>query len=131
MVNFSNLALIFVGGGLGACARWLIDNVIAEKVRAGLWPLGTMTVNLLGCLLIGVLLGVLSRERDPASWIWLVAATGFLGGLTTFSAFGLQLFEQVLTKQWGTALLYALVSVAGGLLLVWAGYALMKLFITS
>lgn len=126
MVNLSNLALIFVGGGLGACTRWLIDNAIAGRFRAGLWPFGTLSVNLAGCLLIGVMLGLFSREREAASWIWLMGATGFLGGLTTFSAFGLQLFEQALTKHWAMALLYAFLSVAGGLLLVWAGYALAK-----
>lgn len=119
-----NLVLIFIGGGLGASCRWLLDNTIARFVRTDLWPVGILTVNMLGCLLIGLLFGALIREKETASWIWPFAATGFLGGFTTFSTFALQLLEQYLAKQWGVSLAYACGSVVLGFLLVLGGYML-------
>ena len=126
MSNLSHLAFIFIGGGLGACFRHYLDGFIAKTIRSGLWPWGTFIVNMAGCFLIGLLLAWLLRQRESASWVWPLAATGFLGGFTTFSTFCLQLTEQYLDKQWGWAVAYGLGSVIAGFLLVLAGYCLLK-----
>lgn len=73
--------LIALGGGLGACARFLLDSLIS-KLRAPL-PLGTLVINVTGSFLLGLLTGWMLA--GGASEAVSVAGTGFLGGYTTFS----------------------------------------------
>lgn len=73
--------LIALAGGLGACARFLLDSVVS-KLRAPL-PLGTIVVNVSGSFLLGLLTGWLLTGGPPDAVS--VAGTGFLGGYTTFS----------------------------------------------
>lgn len=124
--SWHNALLVFLGGGMGACSRWLLDRWVASLLKTGVWPMGTFVVNMLGCALIGVLFGVLSRSKGDPAWVWMLGAVGFLGAFTTFSSFCLQLFEQYMERQWGVALAYILASVACGFLLVLAGYSLAK-----
>ena len=99
---------VALGGAVGSVARYAVGH--------------TMTVNLAGCLIIGVLAGLLSGERValPAPWRELVFV-GLLGGFTTFSAFGLETFMLARTQP-GAALTTVLVQVVGGLAAVWIGY---------
>lgn len=120
--NVTTLCIIFIGGGLGACSRWMVDVLIARHLRTSLWPWGTFAVNLSGCLLIGILLALVCKEKNTSGWFWLLASTGFAGSFTTFSTFCMQLFEYYMEKQWGLAILYASVSVIAGFLLVVGGY---------
>lgn len=114
---------VFVMGGAGALARVALAG--AFPVRALPW--GTLLVNVLGCLAIGVLITVFERERVlPLEWrIALVG--GFLGGFTTFSAFGLELFTFVQEGDWMRGLAYASASLVLGVLAVFAGAALSQI----
>lgn len=111
---------IFGMGGAGALARVALAGLF--PVRALPW--GTLLVNVVGCLAIGILFAVFEEQRVlPAQWrIALVG--GFLGGFTTFSAFGLELFELIQEGQWPAALLYAVASLCLGVLAVVAGATL-------
>jgi fluoride exporter len=82
-----NLALIAVAGGLGAVARFMTDGFFAAR-DSGRIPFGTLTVNLVGSFLLGVLTG-LSLSHGTAAW-HLVLGTGFCGGFTTFSTASLE-----------------------------------------
>ena len=86
------LMLVGVGGGLGAMLRFLTVNQAARLFGAG-FPVGTLTVNVVGSFLIGIVAGaILSRLPSEALSIdeWrALLITGFLGGFTTFSAFSL------------------------------------------
>lgn len=110
-------ALVFLLGGAGAVLRVAVSGLF--PVRALPW--GTLVVNVAGCLLIGALFTVFeARHEVPLEWrVALVG--GFLGGLTTFSAFGLEVYELAQEGQWPLALLYALGSVAVGLAAVTLG----------
>ncbi|HEX2612262.1 MAG TPA: CrcB family protein [Fibrobacteria bacterium] len=114
------LALIGValGGAAGSVARY------AVQVAFRLHPTGTLAINLAGSFLIG--LCAAWAERDGAPWIrpWLM--TGFLGGFTTFSAFSLENFRMLRDGHATAAILYAGTSVAGGVALAFAGYALAR-----
>lgn len=106
-----HLALVALGGGLGAMARFSLGFCLAR-------PWATLSVNVLGCLAIGVLAGL----RLSESWL-AFAAVGVLGGFTTFSTFGL---DVVALADEGRALaagLYALGSVLAGILAVLLGRA--------
>lgn len=74
-----------LGGGLGAASRVYVGMVLSRYPAAAAFPLATLTVNLVGCFLIGFLL-TLPQLGDPRVKTFLTA--GFLGGLTTFSTFG-------------------------------------------
>lgn len=75
------------GGALGALGRYGVALLVARRTVASGWPLATLAVNLAGCLAIGAAMGLAERGalQAPARLFWI---TGFLGGFTTFSAFG-------------------------------------------
>ncbi len=118
-----NLLLVAAGGALGSCARYLLC-----RVAASVWPsaAGTLAVNLLGCLLIGLLLGAAERSQLLSPALVLLLVSGFCGGLTTFSTFSAD--TEVLLSSGRTlwAVGYVLLSVCGGIALTFAGRALMR-----
>lgn len=107
--------MIALGGAVGALGRAGLVQLFTRLSPA--WPLGTLAVNTLGCLTIGLLAGV-GLTRGGAWWAFL--ATGVLGGFTTFSAFGLDVHDQIVQAQWSGAALYLALSVSGAV----AGVAL-------
>jgi fluoride exporter len=113
--------LAALGGALGALARWGVS--VALPRASGDWPWATLTVNLLGCLLIGVLLGVLGERRPHDDHLRTFLGAGVLGGFTTFSTFAVEAVDLVDAGAWILAVAYVVVSVVGGLLAVGAGLA--------
>ena len=89
------------------------------------WPIGTGCVNAAGCLLAGLLLGLLERHALGPAWR-LLLLTGVCGGFTTFSAFALENVALLRAGQVGLAALYAGGSVAVGVGLAAAGYGLAR-----
>ncbi len=121
-----NALLIFVGGGLGSLCRWGLASGITHLTAGSAlhrFPLGILACNLLGSLLVGVLFGFFPRHYQ-ATWVFPLLATGFLGGFTTFSTFANDtrvLFDGNFNLMaWANLLL----SVAGGLAAVIAGFKL-------
>jgi CrcB protein len=110
---------IALGGAAGSVLRYSLQSVF----RLSAFPTGTLLVNLAGSFLIG-LCAALAERGMP--WLRPWVMTGFLGGFTTFSAFSLENFRMIREGQTGTALIYAVVSVGGGVALAFAGYALAR-----
>lgn len=114
------LLLVCLGGAVGSGLRYGTDQLLLrqwpEQARA--FPWATLTVNLVGCLLAGLLYGYASREGvRHGDEIRLLLVTGLCGGLTTFSAFALQTMQ----ANTGKAIANVAVSVVGGLALAWLG----------
>ena len=113
---------VALGAALGALTRW----------QAGIWlntrwlgfPLGTLLVNLVGGLLIGMALEWFGRQ--PNELFKLLLVTGFLGGLTTFSSFSGESLALLQRGDFGMALAHTLAHVVGSLAAAAAGYALMR-----
>ncbi|MBF9238120.1 fluoride efflux transporter CrcB [Hymenobacter sp. BT683] len=122
-MNYSWL-LIGAGGGLGAIARYLMQQYVQGRWPLA-WPVGTGAVNALGCLLAGLFLGLLERHELGQAWR-LLLITGVCGGFTTFSAFALENVGLLRAGHVGLAALYAGGSVAVGVLVAGAGYWLAR-----
>ena len=81
-----NILLVFVGGGLGAAARYLLQGAVYRFTGAG-FPYGTIAVNVLGCFLIGLLMSSMEERFLAAPSLRIFLTIGILGGFTTFSSF--------------------------------------------
>lgn len=98
------------GGVLGASARWAVGELLTDGGSTGL-PWATLTVNVLGCLLVGAI--ATRFERDSIAWTLL--ATGVLGGFTTMSTFAIELNRFAADGRTATLVAYLAVTLAGGL----------------
>jgi CrcB protein len=90
-------------GGLGAAARFLLDGVIRSRTH-GPVPVGTMTINISGSLLLGLLTGFVLSAALPSAWT-IIGGTGFLGGYTTFSTASSDTVRLIRAGHTGAALL--------------------------
>lgn len=120
------LILVIIGGGLGSGLRFLISKYL-NPVFSGFY-LGTFTVNILGCLIIGLLLGVFLRQDYVSPVQSALLVTGFCGGFTTFSTFSLEQFLFLREGNFIPFILYSLLSLALGILAVGLGFWLARLF---
>jgi CrcB protein len=116
--------LVGAGGGIGAICRYQMQQYVQGRWALA-WPVGTGAVNALGCLLAGLLLGVLERHNLATGWR-LLLITGFCGGFTTFSAFALENVALLREGQVGLAALYASGTVLVSVLLAGTGYWLAR-----
>jgi CrcB protein len=121
--------LVFLGGGLGAVARWAFGMTTARWLGTA-WPWGTLGVNVLGSFAMGLVMAALIRggtmSAGAENWR-LFLATGILGGFTTFSAFSLESAGMIEAGNWGQAGLYGLTSVVVSIAALFAGMALGRL----
>ena len=112
--------LVFLGGGLGSGLRYFIT--ISMNQYSKVLPFGTFTVNILGCLLIGLILGYAQKENTLTSNQTLLLATGFCGGFTTFSAFANENLELIKNGEIFNFSVYTMGSVLIGILAVFIGF---------
>ena len=103
-----NFLLVGLGGAIGSMARYGVGLVLAGTA----FPLATLVVNVIGCFCIGLALPALDRGRVLAPDMRLLIVVGFLGGFTTFSAFG---YESVTLMRTSSAL--AAINIAANVLL--------------
>lgn len=122
-----NILLVGFGGFLGSVARYSLGGLIAHMTAQDRLPLGILTINILGCLVVGVLAGVTERYGMFGLETRLFLFTGLLGGFTTFSAFGLEAMHLIRRGDLGTAALYAGGSVLFGITAVWLGLKLVSM----
>jgi CrcB protein len=111
---------VAAGAAVGALVRWQAGLWLNARLAA--FPLGTLGVNLVGGLLVGLALAWF--ERRPDELLRLLLVTGFLGGLTTFSAFSAESLTLLQRGEWATAVGHTLAHVLGALATAAAGFAL-------
>jgi len=118
--------LLFVGGGLGTIARFLLSTAV--QVRADTdFPYGTLVVNLAGCLAIGFLAALFAARPTGNVALERALVTGVLGGFTTFSAFGLETIRLLEAGLPGLAVAYVAASLLLGVGAVAAGLGAARL----
>ena len=119
------VVLVLLGGAVGAPLRYLTDLLVQSR-HDSILPWGTLTVNVVGSFVLGVVAAAVAVGGAPA-WLMTLLGTGFCGALTTFSTFG---FETVRLLEDGSlleAVVNVVASLAVGLLAVSAGWALVTL----
>jgi CrcB protein len=116
-----NVFIVGIGGFIGSALRYLVSGWAQQLSKSLDFPYGTLTVNLIGCFVIGFL-GQLAEVRGIfASETRLLVFIGLLGGFTTFSSFGNDTLNLARSGQMFNALTNVAVNVIFGLLLVWLG----------
>ncbi|MBT3302888.1 MAG: fluoride efflux transporter CrcB [Bacteroidetes bacterium] len=121
------LLFIGVGGFLGSTSRYLMHKWV-HSIFTGSFPLGTMTVNIIGCFLIGIIFGLSTKGNIQSNEWKLFLTTGFCGGFTTFSAFSLENINLLKDGQLLSFFGYTGLSLVVGLGATVLGILLIKLF---
>ena len=120
--NFSLQVIlyIFIGGGCGSLLRYLI-GCGATLLLGRPSPWATLSINLIGSLLIGILIGMMISSPKLSSVYRPLLVVGFCGGLTTFSTFSIEVVNYLRSGELLTALVYLSLSLFGGILLAYLG----------
>ncbi len=123
-----NLLLVGTGGFLGSVSRYYLSGLVLHASGAPRFPLATLTVNVTGCLAIGILSGLAEHAHllSPSTRLFLF--TGFLGGYTTFSAFAYESYFLGREHAWTSAAVNVAAQVVLGLVAVVLGHRLAVLF---
>jgi CrcB protein len=120
---FKNFLLVGLGGAFGSMARYGV-SYLTSKLVISTFPFGTLIINVVGCFVIGILFGLSMRNEWLEDAGWLLLATGFCGGFTTFSTFALENIQMAGRHQAMSALLYTALSLVLGLVLCRLGIRL-------
>jgi fluoride exporter len=126
-MNGYKLLLIALGGALGSVARHVMARAVHEKTQS-IFPYGTLTVNVVGSFLLGVIYMLVLRKAGLTENWRLFLGVGFCGGFTTFSALALENFSMIQQKLVGMSALYISVSMAAGILALGAGVWVSRFF---
>ncbi len=114
--------LVAIGGAVGSMARYGVGLLAGRMVPASGWPWGTLVVNVVGGLAMGLLVGWLGLRAGAAQeTVRVFAAVGILGGFTTFSAFSLETVSMIERRDYGLAAAYVGLSVVLAIAAVFAG----------
>ncbi len=119
-----NLFLVMAGGAVGSGLRHLFGHAALSLLGPG-YPWGTLGVNLIGGLAMGLLVGVLARAGGGEAWR-LLLGVGVLGGFTTFSSFSLDMVTMIERGEAASALGYVAASVAGAAVALFAGLTIAR-----
>ena len=120
-MSLLDFSLVAVGGFFGAVVRASISQFLNKKSLS--IPIGTLFVNLLGSLLLGVVL-----SSSSGSILVLLFGTGFMGAFTTFSTLSLEMLEQFLNERKRVAIVYLISTYGGGIFFAYIGFTLGKFF---
>ena len=123
-MNLKNIFIIGAGGFFGATLRYMTAGFVQRIFKGTIFPIGTLSVNMLGCFIIGLLGGLADNlqffSTEQRSFIFL----GILGSFTTFSTFGFETVSLLREQETIFALMNILIHVFMGLFAVWFGYGL-------
>ncbi len=117
------LLLIALGGALGSVARFLLSTAVL-RITGTLFPLGTFVVNVIGCVLFGLIAGAAEQRVPMTPEMRRFLLVGILGGFTTFSSYAFESFGLLRDGQWAWASVNVAGQVVAGLIGMWGGYVI-------
>ncbi len=115
--------MVFIGGGVGSVLRYLISEYTRGWGNASGFPVGTLLCNIVGCFLIGLFAGMVTR-MGWSTEVRLLLTVGLCGGFTTFSTFSNEGMSMLQTGQYLQYAIYTSLSIGLGLLALWSAIAL-------
>jgi CrcB protein len=121
------LLLVALGGAIGSVARFKLSGLVLHHTIDWRFPAGTFAVNVIGCLVAGLLAGLAEKYHYFTPDVRLLLFTGLLGGFTTFSAFGLETMLLLKRGEVMVASANVVLSVVAGLVALWIGMGLATL----
>jgi CrcB protein len=121
-----NVVLVFLGGGIGAAARYWLQGLAYQKLGSD-FPYGTLIVNVIGCILIGFLMSSMEERFLVQPSLRVFLTIGILGGFTTFSSFSFETIAMLRDGELLIAGMNVIVSVGVCLAGTWIGVQLGKL----
>ncbi|PEJ56389.1 fluoride efflux transporter CrcB [Bacillus sp. AFS017336] len=118
------MIIIGIGGGIGAICRYALGNYVNKK-HTTIFPFGTFVINILGSFILG-LTNHLYLDQSISTTMWLFIGVGILGGFTTFSTFGYEAIQLILSKKFKTALSYIILSTIISIFCAYIGFHLFR-----
>lgn len=119
---------VFLGAGIGGVLRFLTSKLVHDFLSDWYLPMGTFAVNMVGCLLIGFFAHLAETHSYMTPEARLFILVGLLGGFTTFSTFGFDLFSLIQDGKLVWAIVNAVTQVVLGLVFVYLGFWIAKFF---
>ena len=120
-----NFLYIGLAAAIGAWSRWGV-GILLNTIHP-IFPLGTLTVNLIGGYLMGISMGAFELFSELSPDLKLIINIGFLGGLTTFSAFTAEVFQLLQKNEFVASLTLVVLHVIGSLLMAYLGWLTISL----
>ena len=120
--KMKQLFLVFLGGGLGSIIRLIINRLIPSES----FPYSTLTVNMIGSFLIGLIISYLIDSNMLKSDYYYFLVVGICGGLTTFSAFSIENFNFIKSNETFNSFIYIFISVSLCIALAYLGFLIMN-----
>jgi CrcB protein len=124
----NSIAAVAIGGGVGSVLRYEIGLAIPERVPPSGFPTTTLSINLVGALALGAIVALVLEHWPPTRYVRPFVAIGMLGGFTTFSTFSVEVDRLLGGHRFALAGLYVGATLVLGVLAVWAGSILARLW---
>lgn len=126
MDSLINILVVFLGSGTGGAARYIIGRLVKSHIGQSTFPWETLTVNIAGCFIIGLLYGLSTDSQWMSDRVKLLLTVGFCGGFTTFSTFANENYLLLNTSNPLTFAAYTATSIIVGIAAVAIGYYLTR-----
>jgi len=130
MPSFSISHILFVGCGgfIGAVLRYIISSTVDSRFAPTVLPFGTLSVNLIGCFLLGLIGGLIQAHQLFSPSVRVFLTIGVLGGFTTYSTFAFESLTLLMAGSWLRSAIYVSLHVFLGISAAGLGYALCRCF---